>query len=76
MTQKQRIIDTLRRRKNGATYGELTFTTGSTSPHRRLSELEKDGYLFDYYSEWRERKGERGAWVTRVVLAGKSGVAA
>jgi hypothetical protein len=71
MTQKQRIIETLRRRKNGATYGELTFTTGSTSPHKRIAEAERDGYLFDYYSEWRERKGERGAWVTRVVLAGE-----
>jgi len=71
MTQKQKIIDTRRRRKNGASYGELTFRTGSTSPHKRLAEAESEGYEFDYSYEWRERKGERGAWVTRVVLAGE-----
>ena len=70
-TQKQKILDILRRRKNGATNGELIFETRATNPHKRIAELEKDGYTFDYYSEWHQPKEGRGAWLTRYVLAGE-----
>lgn len=70
-TQKQRILDILRRRKNGATNGELIFETRALCPWKRITELEADGYTFDYYSEWHQPKSGRGAWLTRYVLVGE-----
>jgi len=73
MTQIDKIIQYLKRRPTGATYGELTFATGATSVHKRLTEAERKGHQFEYASEWRQPKGERGAWVTRVWLVEANG---
>lgn len=76
MTQKQRILAILRRRKNGATNGELVFQTRITNVHKRISELESDGHAIDRYQEWHQPKDGRGAWVTRYCLAGEADKAA
>lgn len=69
MTQKQQILNILKRRKKGATNGDLIRLTGSTCPHKRVEELERDGVAIERESRWHKPKGGRGAWLTVYRLA-------
>ena len=63
MTQKQKILAALRR-KPGATNADLIRMTGSTNPHKRIAELERDGIAVERWQEWWQPKTGRGCWLT------------
>jgi len=60
-TQKQRILAQLRLNPTGLTNGDLMFTLYITCPHKRIAEIEADGYRIDRDKRWHE--GSR-RWLT------------
>ena len=47
MNQKQALLDYLKKHKKGITAGGAIEMLGILSLHKRIAELESDGYLFD-----------------------------
>ena len=67
MTQAQRLIIAIRRRKRGMTYGELQDLHISTSPQKRLAET---GYRYLRPGERLERRAGVDGLVRFVIVKG------